>query len=175
MALPQTKNPDNGDLETPFDWYPHSSLYSLNLDLRLRNELNILLGLVPKEGDPEQAIKLIHSTSRWLRGRAEETFWDQEHDSREWDEYGDDTRRATVKDYDPRKWGASRYSLPMEIRVKLGIQYLLAKNFSEAMVLHLLFLRILHIVLEFSQIPKLSGFMIDSIQVPRERKSGDVY
>lgn len=81
-----------------------------------------------------QAIRLIHSTSRWLRGRAEETFWDQVHDSREWDEPGDETRRGMMREYDPRKWDVSRYLLPMEIRVKLGIQYLMAKNLSEAMV-----------------------------------------
>jgi hypothetical protein len=95
--------------------------------------LNILLGLLPKTGDPIQAIRLIHTTSRWLRGRSEETFWDDCGDSREWDE--NDLRRIKVKEYDAGKWdSSSRYSLPMEIRVRLGIQYLMASNLDEAMV-----------------------------------------
>lgn len=98
----------------------------------IRNELNILLGLLPKTSDPLHAIQVIQTTSRWLRGRSDETFWDDYNDSREWDE--DDSRRGLVKDYDPGRWNSSRYSLPIEIRVRLGIQHLSAKNLPEAMV-----------------------------------------
>ena len=136
LSQPQTKKPD-GDIDTPFDWYTSPHVQS---SINTRNELNILLGLLPKTGDPMQAIRLIHTTSRWLRGRSEERFWDEFGDSREWDE--DHSRRIKVKGYDAGKWDISRYALPIEIRVRLGIQYLLAKNLPEALVPSLPFSRI---------------------------------
>lgn len=81
---------------------------------------------------PLQSISTIHSTSRWLHGRSAETFWDLVTDSREWDE--DDVRRSQVQSFEPGKWDPSRYSLPLEIRVHLGINWLRARNLAEAMV-----------------------------------------
>ena len=74
--------------------------------------MNIFLGLISDSSI--DSIRVIHSTSRWLRGRSSETFWDTFQDSREWDE--DDTRRSQIAKYKPGEWNVSRYSLPMEIR-----------------------------------------------------------
>ena len=124
MRQPQVFKPD-GDLDTPFDWY-----LSLCEIPDSRNELNVLLGLLSNTGNPEHTIRIIHSTSRWLRGRSDELFWDTLNDSREWD--NDDSRRSQFSGYVPGKWDSSSYSLPMEIRVRLGINWLRALNFVEA-------------------------------------------
>ena len=92
--------------------------------------MNIFLGLISDSSI--DSIRTIHSTSRWLRGRSSETFWDTCQDSREWDE--DDTRRSQVSQYTPGEWDQSRYSLPMEIHVRLGISWLRIQNLPEAMV-----------------------------------------
>jgi hypothetical protein len=92
--------------------------------------LNIFLGLISDSSI--DSIRIIHSTSRWLRGRSSEAFWDTYQNSREWDE--DDTRRSQVSQYTPGEWNESRYSLPMEIRVRLGINWLRMQNLPEAMV-----------------------------------------
>ena len=127
MNQPQIIRHD-GDLDTPFDWY---TLCKHNLIAR--NELNIYLGLLSNSRQqPTQSIRVIHSTSRWLHGRSAETFWDSLNDSREWD--SDDSRRLQTRSYVPGKWDPSRYSLPMEIRVRLGINWLQAQNVNEAMV-----------------------------------------
>jgi hypothetical protein len=94
--------------------------------------LNIYLGLLSTSSQPKLSIDVIHSTSRWLHGRSSETFWDMQSDSREWDE--DDTRKSQTLEYDPTKWDPSRYTLPIEIRVRLGINWVQAQNLSEAMV-----------------------------------------
>jgi general transcription factor 3C polypeptide 3 (transcription factor C subunit 4) len=94
--------------------------------------LNILLGLLAPSGSAQHAIQTIHRTSRWLRGRAAERFWDTYQDSREWDE--DDSRKSEVPSYVPGKWDAARYALPMEVRVHLGINWLRLQNMDEAMV-----------------------------------------
>lgn len=94
--------------------------------------MNIFLGLLSNSGHPLDSIRIIHTTSRWLRGRSSETFWDIINDSREWDE--DDFRRSQVPSYISGKWDIERYSLPMEIRVRLGINWLRARNMNEAMV-----------------------------------------
>jgi hypothetical protein len=128
MLLP-TSIKDDGDLDTPFDWYPPSPLR-----VNSRNELNIYLGFLLEEGNGPTCISTIHVTSRWLRGRYAETFWNLgPNDSREWDK--DDTRRGEVVGYVPGTWDQSRYTLPVEIRVRLGIAWLLVRNFDEAMVL----------------------------------------
>ena len=97
--------------------------------------MNILLGLLAPSGSAQHAIQTIHRTSRWLRGRAAESFWDTYQDSREWDE--DDSRKSEVPSYVPGKWDAARYALPMEVRVHLGINWLRLQNMDEAMVLTL--------------------------------------
>jgi general transcription factor 3C polypeptide 3 (transcription factor C subunit 4) len=92
--------------------------------------LNIFLGLI--SGSSIDSIRIIHNTTRWLRGRSSETFWDDFQDSREWDE--DDARRSQITQYTPGEWNVPRYSLPMEIRVRLGISWLRIQNLPEAMV-----------------------------------------
>jgi hypothetical protein len=127
MSLPEQLNQD-GDLNTPFDWLPPPVPC---VDF-FRNELNIFLGMLSNSGSPTDSIQIIHVTSRWLRGRSAETFWDNVNDSREWDE--NDLRRSEVPSYTAEKWDMSRYSLPIEIRVRLGINWIRAQNMDEAMV-----------------------------------------
>jgi|SRR5579859_1713627 len=91
-----------------------------------------MLLLLSTTATPIHSIRIIHSTSRWLRGRSSDTFWYSVTDSREWDE--DDERRGQVDGYIPGKWSASRYTLPLEIRVRLGIAWLRGRNFDEALV-----------------------------------------
>jgi hypothetical protein len=153
MAQPQSHK-DNGDIFTPFDWYLPPGSY-LHL---CRNELNILLLLLAQSRSPMQSIRIIHSTSRWLQGRSSEIFWDNIADSREWDI--DDSRRIAVKEFIPGVHPPSRYTLPMEIRVRLGVNWLRANNHPEAMV-----------NLPYSSLQKLT-FQTDSIRVPGERECG---
>lgn len=115
--------------------------------------MNIFLGFLSKSGSPLDTIVIIHITSRWLRGRSAETFWNALNDSREWDE--NDTRRLEVPSFVAEKWDSSRYSLPMEIRVRLGINWLSAKNFDEAMV---------------SLVPSMNIDGLDTIRNSRERR-----
>jgi hypothetical protein len=95
------------------------------------------MGLLSTSPSPNQSIRIIHSTSRWLRGRGEEVFWDNFKDSAEWDE--NEERKAQFVSYIPGRWDSSRYSLPMEIRIHLGINWLRTGNVEEAMVLSYLY------------------------------------
>lgn len=97
-----------------------------------RDELKFLVKMMAKAKQPERAIQTIHSTSRWLHGRSSETFWDLVQDSREWDE--NDSRRAQVQGYIPHEHPPSQYTLPLEIRVLLGLSWLQINNPTEAMV-----------------------------------------
>jgi hypothetical protein len=90
------------------------------------------MGLLSDSPTPEHSIRLIHSTSRWLRGRSGEVFWDNVNDSGEWDE--GDERRSRSPYYAPGKGDVSRYTLPLEIRVRLGINWLRVNNLQEAIV-----------------------------------------
>ena len=53
-------------------------------------------------GSSIDSIRIIHNTSRWLRGRSSETFWDDFQDSREWDE--DDASKISDSTYTPGEW-----------------------------------------------------------------------
>ena len=90
------------------------------------------MGLLSDSPTPAQSIRIVHTTSRWLRGRSAEVFWDNFKNSGEWDE--DDERRSQSPYYVHGKWDPSRYSLPIEIRVRLGINWLRTNNLEEAMV-----------------------------------------
>src|SRR5579862_5063623 len=81
----------------------------------------------------DRAIRTIHSTARWLHGRSNETFWEFFQDSREWDE--DDSRREQVEGYIPHQHHPHQYTLPIEIRVGLGLSWLQLNNPDEAIVL----------------------------------------
>ena len=87
------------------------------------SDVNVYVELFSAEGQYEEAIANLKSLSRWLLGRAAETYWaDVIEDDREWDP-ADVPRRATVSHfvsgkYPPQSYG---FGLPLELRVKLGI------------------------------------------------------
>ncbi|CCX13579.1 Similar to Transcription factor tau subunit sfc4; acc. no. O74458 [Pyronema omphalodes CBS 100304] len=84
------------------------------------SELNILVELYMMNEDWKGAIKTLRRVGRWLCGRSQETFWDKTDDDREWD--ADNTLPET-------------YSLPTELRVKLGVCRLKTGKRGEA-ILH---------------------------------------
>jgi general transcription factor 3C polypeptide 3 (transcription factor C subunit 4) len=70
----------------------------------------------------DAALKVITSVSRWLLGRAEETFWNLDKDDREWD-VEDEPRRIKVLEFTHRKYDDSTYGqgLLVELREKMGL------------------------------------------------------
>lgn len=101
-------------------------------------ELNILAELYVMDKRWAEAIKTMKELGRWLLGREEEFFWDKCDDDREWDV--SDGRRYSVEGFDAERFPASAYSLPIELRVKLGICRLNLKQVDMAMVCTLYFL-----------------------------------
>lgn len=98
------------------------------------SELNIFAELYCMEKDWAKAIQTIKSLGRWLYGRASETYWDQINgDDREWDE-DDRPRRCLVREFEPGRFPKESYTLPLELRVKLGLCRLRIGNEEEALV-----------------------------------------
>lgn len=83
--------------------------------------LNIYLELLQRLNWHEQGLARLNEYSRWLLGRAEEKFWDEIDDDREWDL--DDVRRREVNYFVKGKFSDVTYGggLPLELRAKLGI------------------------------------------------------
>jgi general transcription factor 3C polypeptide 3 (transcription factor C subunit 4) len=110
------KKPDDSDL----DW----------------EMINIYLDLLDRNGLYEYALLRLKALARWKQGRAKETYWDDQEDDREYD-IEDEPRRAAVSQF-KRKAQSARFgqTLPLEIRVKLGIFRLRksSDDFREAMV-----------------------------------------
>ncbi|XPS68727.1 hypothetical protein M3J09_001013 [Ascochyta lentis] len=100
--------------------------------------INIYLDLLDRTGKYEYALKRLKDLSRWKQGRRNETYWDEQKDDREFD-LEDTPRRVEVFDF-KRKSKSAKYgeTLPLEIRVKMGLFRLRnsAEDYSEAM-LHL--------------------------------------
>jgi general transcription factor 3C polypeptide 3 (transcription factor C subunit 4) len=110
------KKPDDNDL----DW----------------EMINIYLDLLDRDGKYEYALSRLKSLARWKQGRAKETFWDEQEDDREFD-IEDIPRRAAVPQFNRKKQSAKYgQTLPLEIRVKMGLFRLRksASDFQEAMV-----------------------------------------
>ena len=99
--------------------------------------LNIFLDLLDHLEDSKTAISKLRTLSRWLLGRKDETYWDEQADDSEWD-LEDEPRRLQVERFEPGKYEQDSYGrgLPLEIRVKLGVfrSKLGTAHFSEAMV-----------------------------------------
>jgi len=98
--------------------------------------INIYLDLLERKGDYEHALRRLKALARWKQGRVKEKYWDDQDDDREYD-LEDEPRRAAVPHF-RRKIKDAKYgqTLPLEIRVKLGI-FRLRKSpgdFQEAMV-----------------------------------------
>jgi len=82
----------------------------------------------------DAAIRELKSVARWLLDRDDETFWDEVTvDDREWDI--DDSRRVEVSAFSVGKHPSASYgeSLPLELRVKLGLYRLQLGQHDEAM------------------------------------------
>ncbi|KAH9879988.1 hypothetical protein J1614_002013 [Plenodomus biglobosus] len=97
--------------------------------------INIYLDLLDRKGDYSKGIKQLRRLARWKQGRREETYWDDEKDDREFD-IEDEPRRVAVPQFQ-RKSQDAKYgqTLPLEIRVKLGLFRLRqsSDDFAEAM------------------------------------------
>ncbi|KAG7816932.1 hypothetical protein KL928_004396 [Ogataea angusta] len=95
------------------------------------SELNILLELYGKKAAWNVAIKTLKQTSRWIQHRESQTFWDDvpavdvEFDDRRFDNQKFQALKAEEK--------AREYSLPIDIRVQLGLFRLNSKNTDEAL------------------------------------------
>jgi general transcription factor 3C polypeptide 3 (transcription factor C subunit 4) len=110
------KKPDDSDL----DW----------------EMINIYLDLLDREGRYEYALRRLKFLARWKQKRATETFWDDQEDDREFD-IEDGPRRIAVPQFKHKTHSAKfGQTLPLEIRVKLGIFRLRksSDDFREAMV-----------------------------------------
>lgn len=127
--------------------YDHSISYFVNhgdpstskLDWSL---LNIYLDLLDKAGDYDYALDRLKVLSRWKQKRQEEVYWDDQDDDREFD-LEDAPRRIAVSEF-KRTSRRVKYgkTLPMEIRVKMGLFRLrqIPCKFAEAMVCTALYL-----------------------------------
>lgn len=87
------------------------------------SDVNVYVELFSIEGEYEKAIATLKSLSRWLLGRAAETYWDDVvEDDREWDP-ADISRRLSIPQFVSGNYPSQLYGfgLPLELRVKLGI------------------------------------------------------
>jgi general transcription factor 3C polypeptide 3 (transcription factor C subunit 4) len=98
--------------------------------------INIYLDLLDRSHQYAYALRRLKALARWKQGRAKETYWDDQEDDREYD-IEDGPQRVAVPQFKPKTQNATfGQTLPLEIRVKLGI-FRLRKglgDFQEAMV-----------------------------------------
>lgn len=93
------------------------------------SELNILVELYFSERNWSRAIKRIRTISRWILDRSDEAWWDEMKDDSEFDD-----RRYSVKKFlnSPHRNHPERFTLPVDIRVKLIIARLKTGDVAEA-------------------------------------------
>lgn len=97
------------------------------------SDLNLLVELYMSIKDWKQAVFAARNYARWLYLRDAETYWDEvEKDDREYD--ANDKRRSQIKHYQPGKFSPVTYTLPLEIRVNLGVCRMKLGNKDEAIV-----------------------------------------
>jgi general transcription factor 3C polypeptide 3 (transcription factor C subunit 4) len=91
--------------ELPFEW----------------DDAFIYIALLTHLEQYEEALQETRSLSRWLLGRMEETFWDEQQDDREWDR--NEERRKEVPEFVSGKNPSSSYGpgLPLRLRISLAI------------------------------------------------------
>jgi general transcription factor 3C polypeptide 3 (transcription factor C subunit 4) len=108
--------------------------------------INIYLDLLDRSHQYEYALQRLKTLARWKQGRAKETYWDDQEDDREFD-IEDGPRRIAVPQFKRKAQNATAgQTLPLEIRVKMGIFRLRmgAEDFQEAMVRTANFARMHH-------------------------------
>ncbi|ETN43264.1 uncharacterized protein HMPREF1541_02423 [Cyphellophora europaea CBS 101466] len=95
-----------------------------------------------REGDRDEvlssSIKVLKKLSRWLLGRAAETFWDNvDGDDREFDAE-DYPRRQEIRSFTPGRYTVEQYGLglPMQLRTQLGILRLRQGDLREEALAH---------------------------------------
>jgi general transcription factor 3C polypeptide 3 (transcription factor C subunit 4) len=116
---------------------PSRDPFNNELDWEL---INIYLDLLDRAGSYGTGVKRLKSLSRWKQGRRDDVFWDEQEDDREFD-IQDEPRRIIVPQFirgpQDAQYGST---LPLEIRVKLGLFRLRKskEDFVEAMVSHAL-------------------------------------
>lgn len=101
------------------------------------SELNVLIELYFVQRAWVKSIKSIKRVSRWILERGDETFWDEVKDDSEFD-----TRRYRNKRLEKcdSYHSPEKFSLPIDIRVKLLLSRLRLGDYDEA-VTHLSFLK----------------------------------
>lgn len=95
-------------------------------------ELSVLVELYYTQHTFTKAIKTIKKITRWLRGRAEETWWDDIKDDSEYDD-----RRFKVKKFlkTAHSENPDKYKLPPDLRARLLLCRLhVDKDFTEALI-----------------------------------------
>ena len=83
-------------------------------------DIGVYVELHARMGHFQEAIRELKSLSRWLLGRADESFWDDwEGDDREWD--GDDLRRGGIPGFNKSIHGPYAFGigLPLDLRCRL--------------------------------------------------------
>ncbi|KAL7270567.1 transcription factor TFIIIC subunit tfc4 [Rhizina undulata] len=129
---------DLGRVPEAIQYYTNSVEYfkiSGNPDMAFGwSELNILVELHFIDKQWAKAIQTIKSLSRWLYGRSQEKYWDKvTADDREWDT-DDRPRKCQVKDFKAGEYHKETYTLPLELRVKLGLCRLKLGEEKEALM-----------------------------------------
>lgn len=100
------------------------------------SDVNIIAELHSFQRSHEAGLAEIKSLSRWLLGRSSDSFWDDcVEDDREWDT-DDEPRRVGFEGFVANAHDESSYgdSLPLELRIKLGVFRLQKYDIAEAMV-----------------------------------------
>lgn len=132
---------DLNEVQRAVDHYSESVKYYLSRDPEEApdfswSDVNIYAELYSYLGQHDQGLKAIKSLARWLLGRKDEVMWDNfDEDDREWDA-DDSPRRIKADGFVPKKWPLDSYglSVPLELRVKLGLCRLKMGHEEEALV-----------------------------------------
>ncbi|KAL9614649.1 MAG: hypothetical protein Q9167_000854 [Letrouitia subvulpina] len=115
----------------------YQSAEPLNVTSFTWSDVNVIIELYGFQLRYDDGISQLKSLSRWLLGRQFDIFWDSyTEDDREWDT-DDEPRRLQVQEFRPGKHAPVAYgsSLPLELRIKLGVYRLKSssQNVEEAM------------------------------------------
>jgi len=125
--------------------------------------INVYLDLVSKLNGPDEAARRLKQLSRWLLGRAEETYWDDfQDDDREFD-VEHEPRRTIVEQFaNQERPDISSYGegLPLEIRIKLGNYRLESHKYSEALQHYDFLLSYVSEIAEYADLFKEVGFAL---------------
>ena len=132
-----------GHLPDAIAHYAHSAAYFMSAgdpDHAFGwSELNIFVELHMMGRRWADAIATLKRIARWLYGRADESFWDCNRDrdcapgddDRESD--STDERRKELRQYVPLHFDPDTYTLPLELRVKLGVCHIKLGHHDEAL------------------------------------------